>query len=791
MPVERARIVIRGAVQGVGFRPFVYRLAREMKICGWVLNAPQGVFLEAEASRTVLDGFLVRLQSEKPARASIQSLECTRLDPVGFDDFEIRPSDHRGANLTIVLPDIATCQDCLRELFDPADRRYLYPFTNCTHCGPRFSIIEALPYDRANTSMKAFSMCDLCRQEYVDPQNRRFHAQPTACPACGPQLELWDHAGRTLSRYHAALFDACKALREGEIVALKGLGGFQLMVDAASEEAVVRLRARKHREEKPFALLYPSLKSVQQNCHVSMLEQRLLLSPESPIVLLERRDKTAQPSVKVASSVAPRNPYLGIMLPYTPLHHLLMRELNLPVVATSGNLSDEPICIDEREALDRLGGIADYFLVHNRSIVRHVDDSIVRVVMGRELVIRRARGFAPLPLRMGHSLPSMLAVGGHLKNSIALTAGRNVFLSQHIGDLENNEAVVAFRGVIDSFRRVYRVDPGIVVSDLHPDYLSSKFARESGKKVISVQHHHAHIAACMAENELAGAGPVLGVSWDGTGYGLDRTIWGGEFLVVDRNGFQRVATFRKFRLPGGEKAIKEPRRTALGVLYELYGPGLFQRSELACTQAFTRNELNVLCSMLEKNVNSPWTTSVGRLFDAVASLIDLRQRVSFEGQAAVELEFALTREAPKEPSCPYRFMAVGHAPAQGNGLAETGGPKDLTVIDWEPIVRFVVNGFAEGKSAATLAAAFHNTLVEIIVALAQRLALQKVVLSGGCFQNRYLTERAVMRLREEGFLPYWHQRIPPNDGGIALGQVIAAAAAMKWNEEVAESFQLA
>ncbi len=788
MVIERAHIAVRGAVQGVGFRPFVYRLAKEMNVRGWVLNTRQGALIEAEAETAVLDRLLVRLQNEKPARASIHSLECTRLDPVHFDSFEIRPSDSRGENLTLVLPDIATCQDCLRELFDPTDRRYLYPFINCTHCGPRYSIIEGLPYDRANTSMKAFFMCDLCRQEYVDPADRRFHAQPTACPACGPQLELWDHAGRTLSRHHEALLDACKALRGGSIVALKGLGGFQLIVDATREEAVARLRVRKHREEKPFALLYPSLKLVQEACSVSMLEQRLLLSPEAPIVLLEKRGTTAGQSVEVAPSVAPRNPYLGVMLPYTPLHHLLMREFKLPLVATSGNLSDEPICIDEQEALQRLGEIADYFLVHNRPIVRHVDDSIVRVIMGRELVVRRARGYAPLPLRLHRSGPSVLAVGAHLKNSVALVVGKNVFLSQHIGDLENHEAVIAFRHVIESFRRLYGADPELVVSDPHPDYVSSKFARDSGKKVFFVQHHHAHIAACMAENQLEG--PVLGVSWDGTGYGLDLTIWGGEFLAVDRSGFQRLATLRKFRLPGGEKAIKEPRRTALGILYELYGRSLLQHPDLACTRAFPKNELNVLCAMLERGVNSPWTSSVGRLFDAVASLAGLRQVVSFEGQAAMELEFALSGRVAEVAPFPYRFVTATQEPRPENGLRESIAPQELIVIDWEPVVRSVVNGVEEGKSAASLSAAFHNTLVEIIVALAQRCALKRVVLSGGCFQNRYLTERTVTRLRETGFLPYWHQRVPPNDGGIALGQV-AAAAAINGNKEALNSIHQA
>jgi hydrogenase maturation protein HypF len=771
--IERARIVIRGAVQGVGFRPFVYRLAAEMKLCGWVQNTPQGVTLEAQGERAVLDRFVVRLQNDKPARAAIQSLECARLDPRHFDSFEIRPSDTQGTALTLVLPDIATCQDCLRELFDPADRRYLYPFINCTHCGPRFSIIEALPYDRPNTSMKNFSMCAPCRQEYNNPLDRRFHAQPTACPACGPQLEFWDAEGHVLSRRHQAWLDACGALRAGEIVALKGLGGFQLMVDAANERAVSCLRERKHREEKPFALLFPSLASVQAACQVSLLEQRLLLSPEAPIVLLEKKVGTAVASGTAAPSVAPRNPYLGIMLPYTPLHHLITRELTMPVVATSGNLSEEPICIDELEALRRLAGIADYFLVHNRPIMRHVDDSIVRVVMGRELMLRRARGFAPLPLRLARPVPEMLAVGGHLKNSVALAAGENIFLSQHIGDLENREALNAFAHVINSFRRLYRADPDLIVSDLHPDYASSKFAQASGKKVVSIQHHWAHIAGCMAENELEG--PVLGVSWDGTGYGLDGTIWGGEFLLADQNSFQRLATFRKFRLPGGEKAVREPRRAALGVLYEIYGGGLHERDDLVSPRSFARNELKLLCRMLEKGVHSPWTTSAGRLFDAVASLINLRQLVTFEGQAAMELEFALPSHALGEPPLPYRFLAGNAAAGQMAAEAEVVAHKAFIVIDWEPMLRGVVTRIQEGKSIGSLSAAFHNTLVEIIVAVAKRFALGKVTLSGGCFQNRYLTEQAVTRLREEGFAPYWHQRVPPNDGGIALGQVAAAA----------------
>jgi len=786
--IERARIIIRGLVQGVGFRPFVFRLASEMELRGWVQNNPQGVLLEVQGEKAAVDHFLVRLQNDKPTHAAIQSLECTRLDPRRFESFEIRESDTQGEAVALVLPDIATCQECLRELFDPADPRYLYPFINCTCCGPRFSIVEALPYDRPNTSMKNFPMCTLCRREYNDPLNRRFHAQPIACHACGPQLEFWDSAGCVLSRHHEALLDTCGALRDGRIVAVKGLGGFQLMVDAGSEEAVLRLRERKHREEKPLALLYPSLASAQQACQVSLLEQRLLLASEAPIVLLGKRVGTLPTHGTIAASVAPRNPYLGIMLPYTPLHHLMMRELKTPMVATSGNLSDEPICIDESEALRRLRGIADYFLVHNRPIVRHVDDSIVRVVMGRELVLRRARGFAPLPLRLAVPVPAMLAVGGHLKNTVALAAGDNVFLSQHIGDLETREALNAFGQVIDSFRSLYRSDPDLAVSDLHPDYASTKFAHASGKRVVSIQHHWAHIAGCMAENELDG--PVLGVSWDGTGYGLDGTIWGGEFLLADDNGFRRFATFRRFRLPGGDKAIREPRRAALGLLFEISGRSLFALDDLAPLRAFVRNDLEVLCRMLENGLHSPWTTSAGRLFDAIASLVALRQRVSFEGQAAMDLEFSLPSRATEEPPFPYRFLAANTATAQPVAVAEGVARKHMIVIDWEPMVRGVLAGIQEGKSVASLAAAFHNTLIEVIVAVAKHCSLKKVVLSGGCFQNRYLTERTVIRLRQEGFSPYWHQRVPPNDGGIALGQVAAVALMQRNSGVFADSFSV-
>ena len=563
-------IVIRGAVQGVGFRPFIYRLASEMNLPGWVQNSPQGVFIEIEGEKGALDSFLLRIPKEKPAPSFIQSLEYSILDPIHFNSFEIRESEESGEKSALILPDIATCEECLSEVFDSNNRRYRYPFTNCTHCGPRFTIIESLPYDRPGTSMKSFEMCSECREEYENPRNRRFHAQPNACPNCGPSLQLWDLSGAVVAVKNAALSNAAAAILDGKIIAIKGLGGFHLVADARNARAVAALRFRKHREEKPFALMYPSLTHIQIDCKVSPLEARLLTSAESPIVLLERNPETSISSID--PDVAPGNPYLGAMLPYTPLHHLLMKEIGIPIIATSGNLSDEPICIDEQEALERLAGIADLLLVHNRPIVRHADDSILRVVLGRELVLRRARGYAPLPLRLKESTVSILAVGGHLKNTIAVSVDSNIFLSQHIGDLENKESSEAFHAAIQSLRHLYDVHPVHVAADMHPDYLSTKYARECGLPMVSVQHHYAHVAACMAENDLDGS--VLGVSWDGTGYGLDGTIWGGEFLLTNDSGFTRMASFRKFRLPGGSPAIKEPRRTALGMLFEMNGESL-------------------------------------------------------------------------------------------------------------------------------------------------------------------------------------------------------------------------
>ena len=778
-------------MQGVGFRPFIFRLAEKLQLTGWVNNSSCGVFIELEGPRVALESFLCRLDSEKPAHSFIQSLESCWLDAVGHTKFEIRASDNSTRKSALILPDIATCPDCLRDIFDPSNRRYAYPFTNCTHCGPRFSIIEALPYDRAHTSMKPFTMCPSCQAEYDDPRDRRFHAQPNACPVCGPSLELWDSAGAVLHRNHDALLAAAGAIRRGEIIAVKGIGGFHLMADARNSQTVLRLRERKHREEKPFALLFPSLVAVKQVCAVSPVEERLLNSPAAPIVLLA---KVANEPTIIGDAAAPGNPQLGVMLAANPLHHLLVTELGFPVVATSANLSDEPICTDEFEALHRLRGIADLLLVHNRPIVRHVDDSIVRVMLDREMVLRRARGYAPLPVAINAQSSAVtpatvLAVGAHLKNSVALAVGKNIFISQHIGDLETVQANNAFRRVTRDLPELYDVRPEIIAADLHPDYLSTQFANEislpalaecggdgawqgmgeykpaaeaesrsagqRSPKLVGVQHHLAHVLSCVAENEVPL--PVLGVAWDGTGYGGDRTIWGGEFFQVGSREARRIAHLRPFRLVGGDKAVKEPRRVALGLLYELYGESAFEMTHLPPLREMPPVEMITLKGMLQRRFNSPPTSSMGRLFDAVASLVNLRQQLRFEGQAAMELEYAIGGLVMDE------FYSLPLVIRQARRM-----------LDWSPLIEGVLKDVANQVAMAQISAKFHNGLAEAVVSLAKIAGEKRIVLSGGCFQNRYLTERCVIRLREESFQPYWHQRVPPNDGGIALGQVFAA-----------------
>ena len=748
--IERRAITINGAVQGVGFRPFIYRLALTCGVHGWVINAAQGVQIEAEGESEQLDAFLNGIGNGKPAHATIRDLRVQLIPPVGDSAFEIRSSATAGVKTVDILPDLATCPDCLRELLDPNDRRYRYPFINCTHCGTRYSIIEALPYDRINTTMRRFPMCDTCRAEYENPLDRRFHAQPNACPDCGPHLEVWSGTGTVLEQRDDALLHACEAIRAGRIVALKGLGGFQLIVDGRNEDAVARLRQRKDREAKPFALMMPTLRMAREWCEVSDLEADLLASAAAPIVLLRSKGGEA------AANVAPGNPYLGVMLPYTPLHHLLMCELRFPIVATSGNRSGEPICIDEREALVRLGDIADLFLVHDRPIARHVDDSVVRVMAGLATVLRRARGYAPAPIALSADKP-LIAVGAHLKNTVAVTVGDRAIVSQHIGDLDSAETDAAFKQTADDLQRLYDLKPEAIVCDLHPDYRSSQHARESGLPVIAVQHHYAHVTACIAEHRLEA--PVLGVSWDGTGYGTDGTIWGGEWFHITTDGWARAAHLRQFRLPGGDLAVREPRRSALGVLYELYRDF---PPDLAPVQSFTPAELKLIKTALAKGINAPLTSSMGRLFDAVAALLGLYPRVSFEGQAAMALEFAA--DGTNSEECyPYAITDIT------SGKGGSGG-----MIDWTPLALAMIDDVRSNATAGSISAKFHNTLAAMVVSIAERVGTEQVVLTGGCFQNVMLLEKAVARLKNAGFRPYWHRQIPPNDGGIAIGQLAAA-----------------
>ena len=792
-PLVRRAVAVRGAVQGVGYRPFVYRLATELGLTGWVLNGSQGLFVEVEGTPNGVDSFCRLLQLEAPPRAMVQGLQIEELPPIGYTNFAIRHSNGDGPRTTIVLPDIATCPDCLAEIFDPTDRRYGYPFTNCTNCGPRYSIIRRLPYDRPHTAMADFPLCPACQSEYDNPLDRRFHAQPNACPACGPQLAFWDNRGKELATRNDALNAAIAAIRQGLIVAVKGLGGFHLLVDARNTDAVERLRQRKQRPAKPFAVMFPNWAQIESCCQLSATEAALLESPAAPIVLLQHRAAAVRHSESVSPAVAPHNPTLGVFLPYTPLHHLLLAELGFPVVATSGNLSDEPICTDNDEALARLAGITDYFLVHDRPIERPVDDSVVRVLAGEAQILRRSRGYAPLPVSLGARPDrwavqqissttiappptcqvSVLAVGGHMKDTVALAVDGNIFLSQHLGDLENAHAFAAFEEANNSLTSLYEAKPDVIVCDSHPDYPSARFAErlaeEQGLPLVKVQHHYAHVLACMAENQKFDfwqksnfSPPVLGIAWDGTGYGTDGTIWGGEFLLVGGDGFQRVAHLRPFRLPGGEAAVREPRRSAFGLLHECFGEKALDWAWLPSVATLSTDEKRLFGQMIERGINAPVITSAGRLFDGVASLLGLHQRSSFEGEAAMALEFAADGAGGK----PYPF-------------ALRAGEGEALIVDWQPLLEELLTDIARLEPVARCAARFHSTLAEIAVAVAQQISTSSitgvtdVVLTGGCFQNRLLSETTIGRLRAAGFHPIWHRQVPPNDGGIALGQVVA------------------
>jgi len=769
MELKSARIHITGIVQGVGFRPFVYGLATRMNLTGWVRNTSAGVDIEVDGTEEALDAFIRALEQEAPPLAQIDSLEAVHRPPNGFTAFEIVHSEPIPDAFQPISPDVSICPDCLRELFDPQDRRYRYPFINCTNCGPRFTIIRDIPYDRPLTTMSVFPMCPACQSEYDDPLNRRFHAQPNACPACGPHIELRT-PGMDDRRGEEAIRGAQEMLAAGKIVAVKGLGGFHLACDATSDRALQTLRERKGRVDKPFAVMALNLDAVRRIAHVRPAERDLLLSKERPIVLLKKRDDSP-----LSELVAPGNRYVGVMLPYTPLHYLLLspptpETRNPPVpdrgkletlVMTSGNYSEEPIVKDNDAALERLASLADAFLLHNRDIHIHCDDSVVRVFEGRELPVRRSRGYAPFPVKLPFEVAPILAVGGELKNTFCLTRDRYAFMSQHIGDMENLETLQAFERAAAHFQALFRVEPDIIACDMHPAYLSTRWADEhaAGRAVIQVQHHHAHVAALMAEHGLDGREPVIGFSFDGTGYGTDGAIWGGEVLLADYRRFTRAAHLKYVPLPGGDAAIKRPYRAALA---HLWAAGVDWDERLSPVAACPPVERGVLRRQLETGFNAVPTSSMGRLFDAVASLAGVRQTVTYEAQAAIELEALMSAGAEGA----YRFDLQS-------------AQSDLQcLIDPAPVIRQAADEARTGVPAPVIAARFHRAVADLILRLSLHLrraaGLNRVALTGGVFQNVTLLSLAVNALRAEGFEVLTHRRVPPNDGGLALGQAVIA-----------------
>jgi hydrogenase maturation protein HypF len=765
----RAQVVVRGVVQGVGFRPFVYRLAQEHQLCGWVLNSTQGVVIEVEGPRQRIDGFIAALRTDPPPQAVIERVEANLLPPVGYSSFIVEAS-REGDEFVLISPDICVCADCLAELRNPHDRRWAYPFINCTNCGPRFTIISDIPYDRPKTTMDVFAMCPHCEEEYHNPADRRFHAQPNACPLCGPRLALASNGACSdePSPSGEPIAGARRLLAEGAIVAVKGLGGFHLACDATNAAAVATLRERKQRVDKPFAVMSLDVDTVRRYCQVSEGEAQLLESPARPIVLLRRK-----PGSPIAAEVAPANNYLGVMLPYTPLHYLLLGDGPTPaplaLVMTSGNMSEEPIAIGNQEALERLSPLADYFLLHDRDIYVRCDDSVTRLFRGSEAMSRRARGYAPFPVRLNLELKEILACGAELKNTFCLTKGTYAFLSQHIGDMENYETFASYQASVEHFQKLFRVSPQAVAYDLHPNYLATRYALElaeaKGLRRVPVQHHHAHVVSCLAENGVDEE--VIGVAFDGTGYGSDGHIWGGEFLLADCHRFRRLGHLKYVPLPGGEAAIRRPYRMAASHLLSAFGEEAL-RLPLALWEQIEARELALMRQMMAAKVNCPLTSSCGRLFDAVSALLGVRGVVNYEGQAAIELEM-LAAEGVDDV---YDWSRPSSYPI---------------IIDPAPVLRGIVSDLRRGVEVAVISAKFHNTIADIIVGVSraarERTGINRVALSGGVFQNTYLLGRTLDGLESQSFEALSHHQVPTNDGGIALGQAVIANARLSKRKE--------
>jgi hydrogenase maturation protein HypF len=766
MPNLRKHIQVRGIVQGVGFRPFVYNLAHALALTGYVFNSSSGVTIEIEGDGAAVAAFLQTLKEDPPQLADITEITVSEMSVEGSAGFSILDSREEAGEFVLVSPDAGTCDACWNDFGDAANRRYGYPFTNCTHCGPRYTILRDIPYDRSKTTMSAFTMCADCEKEYEDPRDRRFHAQPNACAVCGPSL-LLVKSGATASDFQdrdslGIVRRARRLLAEGKIVAVKGLGGFLLACDATNESAVAELRRRKRRPHKPFALMVRDLASARRLCEVSTPDEASLLSPRRPIVILPRR-----PEAKLASGIAPGDKTLGVMLPYTPLHYLLfsdspgMESEWSALVMTSGNLSEEPIVISNHEAMLQLGGVADWFLLHNRDIATRVDDSVVRSFGGRERVLRRSRGFVPQTIDLGIELEEVLAFGGELKNTFCLTKGRYAILSQHIGDLENYETMQFFEETLSNLKHIFRVVPRAAVYDLHPGYMSTRMALASGiEHKIGVQHHHAHIASCMAENHLRGR--VLGVAMDGTGFGTDGTVWGGEFLVADFAGFTRRAHLRNVLLPGGDAAVRQPWRMALSYLRDVFGQQI--PGELECFEGIDKKQIALVETMLTRRIQTVVTSSCGRLFDGVAALLGVASEVTFEGQAAIALEALADGGVERR----YDFEI-----AEGETM----------ILDFRPVIAAMVKDILRGRRAGEISASFHNTLSVAIGEMCGRIGaaegLNRVCLSGGSFQNLYLVGRTVVELRRRGFGVFLHAQVPANDGGLSLGQAMIAHQRMR------------
>jgi hydrogenase maturation protein HypF len=753
----RRAFELKGVVQGVGFRPFVYGLARKHSLQGWVKNSSSGVYIEVEGPPKKVEQFTEQLPLEAPPRSRIESLKFVDLPLAGFCGFEIQESLEEEGRYQLISPDIATCSACREEIFDPRDRRHRYPFTNCTNCGPRFTIMEDIPYDRPRTTMARFRMCPDCRREYEDPADRRFHAQPNACPMCGPRLQLADAEGKPLPAPDP-ISSALGLLKQGKILAIKGLGGFLLACDAQDASAVKTLRQRKHRPDKPLAVMLPDLSSVEAHCRVDEEEKRLLLSPECPIVLLSWKADSS-----IVQAVAPGQKYLGVMLPYTPLHHLLMKESGMTLVMTSGNLSEEPIAKDNQEALARLRGIADAFLLHDRGIFVQYDDSVTAVIQGQSYVLRRARGYAPFPLRLPFSTRPILACGGELKNTFCLTRDEYAFVSQHMGDMENLETLEHFQRTVEIYKKLFRIQPEIVAYDLHPEYLSTKYALGLPGKKVGIQHHFAHLAGCLAEN--GEEGPAIGLSFDGLGLGTDGALWGGEFLVGDFYSFRRKAHLEYLPVPGGEAAVRHPWRMALSYVYGLLGKERLMKFLPLFTRAVQvsgpgEEKIRIILQQIDRKINSPLTSSCGRLFDAVSALLGLCPSISYEGQAAMELEMIADPDEKGE----YEFFT------------DREGEKE--VIRLRPLIGGVIRDLEGGIASSIISGKFHNTLVRMGVTVSQKIrdggGPEKVTLSGGVFQNRLLLERMKDQLEAAGFKVLVHRQVPCNDGGLSLGQAVIA-----------------